>query len=58
MYFVEGGIYTGTDFTTLEPGTEERYGPFDNHDDAVSEWNGRTWAKVDICCHRLTIREV
>jgi hypothetical protein len=57
MYFVEGGIFTGTDFKELEPGTAEHYGPFLTHDEAVTEWNGRTWAKVDICCHRLVIKE-
>lgn len=55
MYVVTGGIYTDTDFKTLEPGTEETYGPFEDYKKALEVWGSRTWAKVDICCHRMQI---
>lgn len=57
MYMVEGGIFTSTEFKALEPGTQECYGPFTTYEDALAKWNGATWAKVDICCHRLTIEK-
>lgn len=57
MFKVEGGIFTNTDFQVLEPGTQECYGPFNTYEEALSAWNGATWAKVDICCHRLEIKE-
>jgi hypothetical protein len=55
MYMIEGGVYTDTDFATLEPGTQERYGPFTDYASALEEWGGRARAKIDICCHRLVI---
>ena len=55
MYIVTGGIFTNTGFSELEPGTQECYGPFDTYEEAFKAWNGATWAKVDICCHRLLI---
>lgn len=58
MYQVKGGIFTGTDFQTLEKGTQEVYGPFATYEAALEQWNSATWAKVDICCHRLQILEV
>jgi len=58
MYRVEGGIYTSTDFSELEPGTQECYGPFTTYEEAYSAWNSATWAKVDTCCHRLEIKEI
>lgn len=57
MFLVHGGIYTNTDFLVLEQGTQESYGPFTTYEEAFKAWNGATWAKVDICCHRLTIQE-
>lgn len=54
-YFVSGGIYTGTDFVSLEPGTEECYGPFPTMERATTEWSARSRAKIDICTHRLMI---
>ena len=55
MYVVEGGIFTDTEFKALETGTEEYYGPFEKYCDAFDAWSSHTWAKVDICCHRLRI---
>lgn len=54
-YIVKGGIYTDLDFKEVIPGTEEEYGPFDTHEEAITEWKGRMFAKVDICPHRLTV---
>lgn len=55
MYVVEGGIFTDTEFKTLEPATKETYGPFENYCEAFDAWSSHTWAKVDTCCHRLKI---
>ena len=57
MYYVEGGIFTNTDFETLIEGTDEKYGPFDTYEEARIECNGKMWQKVDICSHRLFIIE-
>jgi hypothetical protein len=58
MYKVIGGVYTNTEFSELEQGTQECYGPFNTYEEAYSAWNGATWAKVDNCCHRLQIMEI
>lgn len=57
MYIVEGGVFTDTSFTKIEPGTEERYGPFLTYEDAEKAWSSYSRWKVDICTHRLNIRE-
>lgn len=57
MFKVVGGIYTATDFKTLVPGTEEVYGPFDNYQEAYKTWSGAARANIDVCCHRLVIKE-
>jgi hypothetical protein len=54
-YFIRGGIYTDMSFTTVTPGTEEEYGPFDTYVEAADAWKGYMFAKVDICPHRLSI---
>ena len=54
-YLVKGGVYTDMSFTTVTPGTEEEYSPFDSYELAAEEWKGRMFAKVDICPHRLNI---
>ena len=54
-FIVEGGVYTDMSFTTVTPGTEEYYGPFDSFDEASAVWKGRMFAKVDVCPHRLHI---
>ncbi len=57
MFRVEGGEFTDTDFKKLVPETAENYGPFETYEEALKVWGGRTWAKVDVCCHRLMIKE-
>jgi hypothetical protein len=56
MWVVEGGIYTDFNFSILEPGTEERYGPFTDYDEAYAVWQGRARFMVDTACHRLVIQ--
>ena len=47
-YWVVGGTYTDTDFTTLQDGcAEERLGPFNDYDQAMDTWRGKAWATVD-----------
>lgn len=56
---VEGGIFTSTEFDEIVPGTEESYGPFDDYKQAKVAWiKGVFNSKIDICCHRLLIKEV
>ncbi len=56
-FIVEGGVFTSTDFVEIEPGTEEKYGPFDDYKLAKAAWiSGVFNSKIDICCHRLFIR--
>lgn len=55
-YKVKGGIFTGTDFTEIVPGTEEEYGPFNTYEEAREAWvTGMFNSKLDICTHRLLI---
>ena len=57
-YWVVGGEYADTRFTRLAPGKAlEKYGPFDNYRDAMTEWQRRAWATVDHCQVRYTIVE-
>lgn len=58
MFLVEGGIFTSTEFSVLEQGTQECYGPFTTYAEAYDTWSGKARAQVDICCHRLVIKEV
>jgi hypothetical protein len=57
-YTIHGGVFTDTSFTEIEPGTEERYGPFETYEEAVKVWRGRAGWKVDTCTHRLFVLEV
>lgn len=57
MFYVEGGIYTDTDFQVMESAPES-YGPFDNYEEAYNTWSGKARAQIDVCCHRLVIKEV
>lgn len=54
-YYVEGGVFTDTQFVEVVAGTEERYGPFKTYDEALACWQSRIWWNVDICEHRLVI---
>ena len=58
-FVVEGGVFTDTTFKQVEPGTEERYGPFENWNEACETWHEATFnTKLDTCCHRLLIKEI
>ncbi len=58
-YIVEGGIFTSTEFKDVEPGTEERYGPFATYCQAFTAWKSAMFSpKLDICCHRVLIKEL
>jgi len=47
-YWVVGGEYTDTTFTTLAPGkSEEHIGPFESYDEAYTHWSARARATVD-----------
>ncbi|HUZ72776.1 MAG TPA: DUF4170 domain-containing protein [Stellaceae bacterium] len=47
-YWVVGGEYTDTTFTTLAPGRrEERIGPFASYDEAYAQWSARARATID-----------
>ncbi|CAA7616037.1 DUF4170 domain-containing protein [Magnetospirillum sp. UT-4] len=55
-YYVVGGEYADTSFTTIAPGqTEERFGPFDEHDAHVC-WRAITGKTVDNAMVRYFIR--
>ena len=57
-FWVVGGEYTGTDFTTIAPGkTLERHGPFEAYQKAHDVWASRAWATVDDYLSRYRIVE-
>jgi len=57
-YWVVGGEYADMDFTEIAAGKKpERYGPFADYQDAMSEWKSRAWATVDHCMIRYRIVE-
>ncbi len=58
MFVVEGGIFTNTEFKAVDAGTQEFYGPFETYAEAYEVWSGKARAQIDICCHRLVIKEV
>ena len=55
IWVVWGGVFTDTDFRTLEPGTEELHGPFHDEETANRIWRDETRRKVDIATHRLFV---
>lgn len=55
IWVVWGGVFTDTDFKTLEPGTEELHGPFHDEQAALRAWRDETRRKVDIATHRLFV---
>ncbi len=58
QYWVVGGRYTGTDFKKIAGGgEEERFGPFDTHEEAQAEWSWLAWATVDDAHARYRIAE-
>jgi hypothetical protein len=59
MFSVDGGIFTDTTFTKVQPGTEEHYGPYKTYNQALECWRtGMFNQKLDICTHRLLIKEI
>lgn len=59
MYEVYGGVWTDTRWKDIVWGTEEYYGPFDTYQQAKQAWvSGMFNQKLDICTHRLFIREI
>lgn len=54
-YYVVGGVYTDLSFTTLEPGSEETYGPYKTRQEALERWAASARFCVDNACHRLTV---
>lgn len=47
-FWVVGGKYTSTDFTsTVSGAAEERFGPFANYDDALVAWREKAWSSAD-----------
>lgn len=57
MYYVIGGVYTGTDFKEFTDSKGEEYGPFKTYKEAEEIWRGRSWLNVDICNCRYRIEE-
>lgn len=55
IWVVWGGVFTDTQFLTLEPGTEELHGPFHDEATALRAWRDQTRRKVDIATHRLFV---
>ena len=56
VYWVVGGEYSDTSFTTLAPGKcEERYGPFASYNEAYAEWRTRARATIDDATVRFQI---
>ena len=57
-YWVVGGEYANSAFTTLQSGKElEVYGPFENWEGALGFWRGLTSKSVDDALVRYDIRE-
>lgn len=58
-FWVKGGNYTDTSFTTLAPGEkEQQFGPFDSYESAQKVWQGLAWQTVDDCQSYFTIESV
>ncbi len=58
-YWVIGGTYTDTDFTTIIDGlNEERFGPYDSRGEAMDVWRGKAWSTVDEGYVRYRIEEI
>ena len=55
MYYVIGGVYTGTDFEEFKDGEGEKYGPFETYQEAEDIWRSHSWLNVDTCNSRYTI---
>jgi len=57
QYWVRGGVYTGTDFTTLAPGQKHiDLGPFDTYEEALAVWRGKSMEHIDDAYARFYIQ--
>ncbi|MBC6496864.1 MAG: hypothetical protein GDA54_00865 [Alphaproteobacteria bacterium GM7ARS4] len=57
-FFVVGGLYRDTSWRALASDTkEQRHGPFDTWQEAHAVWAQTSWAHVDSCLTRYTIRD-
>jgi hypothetical protein len=57
-YWVVGGQYADTNFTTLAEGAEEtRLGPFDDYDQARAVWRAKAMETVDDAHARYSIEK-
>ena len=55
-YWVVGGEFTDTSFTTLAPGVhEDRLGPYRTYREAYQSWQLRARATIDDACVRYRI---
>ena len=55
-YWVVGGEYADTDFTTIVGGgAPERHGPYDIYEAARTEWARLSWEHIDDAHMRYTI---
>jgi hypothetical protein len=56
-YWVVGGEYRDTSFTSFAPGArEERYGPYASYREAYAAWSARARATIDDATIRYRIR--
>ena len=57
QYWVVGGVYADTKFTTFAEGEQERrFGPYESEDEAREVWAGLSMAAVDDCHARYHIQ--
>jgi len=57
-FYVVGGSYTDTSFTTIrDGGAETRLGPFPTHEDAKAAWQEKAWSTVDDAMARWRIEQ-
>ncbi|MCR9255865.1 MAG: DUF4170 domain-containing protein [Alphaproteobacteria bacterium] len=57
-YWVVGGEYTDTNFSTMAEGkTEERHGPYPDYEAARKEWQRLAMSFIDDACVRYTIEK-
>jgi len=57
IWVLWGGVFTNTDFKTLEAGTEELHGPYHSEAAANRAWNEQMRRKIDIATHRLFVMQ-
>ncbi|MDX1737585.1 MAG: DUF4170 domain-containing protein [Alphaproteobacteria bacterium] len=57
-YWVIGGEYTDTDFKTIASGKEERFGPYQDREEARNKWKALSMADVDNAYVRYRIEKM